>query len=90
MSMDVGLTRMSTKGQIVIPNDLRSDFDVGEKLFVIKDDNKLIIKKASRLNENLANDLAFSKRTEEAMKRIEKGEGIEMEFDNLIEEMKKW
>ena len=37
--MDVGITKMSTKGQIVIPNDLRNElFSVGEKLIVIKND----------------------------------------------------
>jgi len=34
--MDIGITKMSTKGQIVIPNDLRSEFDIGEKLIVKK------------------------------------------------------
>jgi len=35
-------------------------------------------------------DLEFAKRTEEAYKRHERGESIEMDFDEFIEEMKKW
>ena len=46
--IDVGITKMSTKGQIVIPNDLRSEFNIGEKLLVIRNDDQLIIKKAIR------------------------------------------
>jgi len=88
--MDVGITKMSTKGQIVIPIDLRGEFDIGEKLIVIKDNKKLIIKKASELDKNLAEDLEFAKRTEEALQRIEHGKGTEMEFDDFISEMKKW
>jgi len=88
--MDIGITKMSTKGQIVIPNDLRSEFDIGEKLIVIKNDNKLIIKKASELNKNLAEDMEFAKRTEKALQRIESGKGVKMDFDQFIGEMKKW
>ncbi|MCD6229968.1 MAG: AbrB/MazE/SpoVT family DNA-binding domain-containing protein [Candidatus Diapherotrites archaeon] len=88
--MDVGITKMSTKGQIVIPIDLRGEFDIGEKLVVIKTDKKLIIKKASELDNNLAEDLEFAKRTEEALQRIEHGKGTEMKFDDFISEMKKW
>jgi len=88
--MDVGMTKMSTKGQIVIPNELRDDFKVGEKLFVIKKDGKLIIKKASKLDENLIEDLEFARRTEEAWKSIERGEGIRMDFDDFLKELKKW
>ncbi|MBR9691033.1 AbrB/MazE/SpoVT family DNA-binding domain-containing protein [Candidatus Woesearchaeota archaeon] len=88
--MDIGLTKMSTKGQIVIPNDLRNDFRVGEKLFVIKDDKRLIIKKATELDKSLQEDLEFARRTEESLKRIEQGKGNTLDFDDFIKEMKKW
>ncbi|MCK5333617.1 MAG: AbrB/MazE/SpoVT family DNA-binding domain-containing protein [Candidatus Aenigmarchaeota archaeon] len=88
--MDIGITKMSTKGQIVIPNDLRNEFPVGEKLVVIKMDCRLIIKKASELDKNLAEDLEFAKRTEDSLLRIEHGTGTKMEFDDFISEMKKW
>ena len=35
-------------------------------------------------------DLEFARRTEEAYRRIESGEGVTMEFDDFIKEMKKW
>lgn len=35
-------------------------------------------------------DLIFAKRTEEAFKRYEKGEFIEMDFDEFLKEVKKW
>ena len=89
--MEIGLTKMSTKGQIVIPSEMREDFEVGEKLLVIKDDNRLIIKKASEIDAQLKEDLEFARRTEAAWKRIEQGKGVTtMDFDDFIEEMKKW
>jgi len=88
--MDINITRMSSKGQIVIPKEMRRNFKEGEKIVVIQGGNKLILKKATDFDENLKEDLEFARRTEEAWKRMEKGEFISMEFDEFIEEMKKW
>ena len=35
-------------------------------------------------------NIEFAKRTEDAWKRIEEGHGTRMNFDDFIEEMKKW
>ena len=48
------------------------------------------MKKATDLDKNLKEDLEFAKRTEEAWKRYEKGRFKTMNFDDFIEEMKKW
>lgn len=88
--MDIAITKMSSKGQIVIPAEMRKDIKEGEKLIIIKNDHQLILQKATKLDEKLKEDLEFARRTEEAYKRIEAGEGITMEFDDFIKEMKKW
>lgn len=81
---------MSSKGQVVIPKEMRKHFKEGEKILVIQGGDKLILKKATDLDENLKEDIEFAKRTEEAWKRIEKGKFTSMEFDEFIKEMKKW
>ena len=88
--MEITLTKMSSKGQIVIPSELRKNIKEGETLMIIKNDNQLIIKKATELDKKMKEDLEFAKRTEEAWKRYERGEFIEMEFDEFIEKLKKW
>jgi AbrB family looped-hinge helix DNA binding protein len=88
--MEVALTKMSSKGQIVIPSELRGDIKEGEKLIIIKANHQLIVKKASELDKQLKEDLEFARRTEEAWKRYEKGEFKSMDFDDFIAEMKKW
>ena len=45
---------------------------------------------AKGFHENLEEDLEFARRTEEAFKRYEKGEFIEMDFDEFLKEAKKW
>ncbi len=86
----IDITKMSSKGQVVIPQELRKDIQEGDKLVVIRNKDQIILKKADKFDKNIEEDLEFARRTEEAYKRIEAGEGIEMSFDEFIEEMKKW
>ncbi len=88
--MDVAITKMSSKGQIVIPAEMRADISEGEKLLIIQNDKQLIMKKASDLDKQMVEDIEFARRTEEAWKRIEAGKGIKMDFDDFLKEMKKW
>ena len=88
--MDIALTKMSSKGQVVIPANMRKNIHEGDKLLIIKNKDQIIMKRAKDLDENLKHDLEFAKRTEEALRRIEKGKGIKMNFEEFIEEIKKW
>jgi AbrB family looped-hinge helix DNA binding protein len=87
--MDIAITKMSSKGQIVIPAEMRKDVKEGEKLVIIKNKDQLILKKASEMETKFLDDLEFARRTEEAWKRYDKGEFKEMNFDEFIEELKK-
>ena len=51
--------------------------------------DKIIIK-AEDFDENIEDDLEFARRTEEAWKRHQRGEFIQMEADDFLKEMKKW
>jgi AbrB family looped-hinge helix DNA binding protein len=86
----IEITRMSSKGQVVIPQELRKGFNEGDKIVVIRNDKQIILKKADDFAKNIEEDLEFAKRTEEAYKRIEAGEGVRMDFDDFIKEMEKW
>lgn len=88
--MNIAITKMSSKGQVVIPAEMRKRLNEGDKLLIIDNDKQLILKKATDFNRNLKEDLEFAKRTEEALKRYENGEFIEMEFDDFLKEVEKW
>ena len=81
---------MSSKGQVVIPIGMRSGFNEGDKIILIRSGDKIIFKKASDMDEQFKEDLEFAKRTEEARKRIESGHYISVDSENLEEEMMKW
>lgn len=88
--MEIAITKMSSKGQIVIPSELRDNIKEGEKLIIIKSEHQLILKKASELDKNLKEDLEFAKRTEEAWKRYEQGKFKSMATKDFLKELKKW
>jgi len=88
--VEINITKMSSKGQVVIPQEMRKDMHEGEKLVIIKNKDQIIIKKAKDFDKNLEEDLEFARRTEEAWKRYDKGEFISMDFDDFLKELKKW
>ena len=70
--MDIALTIMSSKGQIVIPSSMRKDFHKREKLIIIKEKGRLILKKVKDLEEDLQDDLILAIRTEDKLKKYKK------------------
>ena len=87
---DISITTMSSKGQIVIPRDMREGLKEGDKLVVIKSGNKFILKSVKDFDENIVDDIRFAERTEEALERYEKGKFKKMSGDEFLEELDKW
>jgi AbrB family looped-hinge helix DNA binding protein len=85
----IGVTRMSSKGQIVIPASMRKNLKVGDDILIVQDDERIILKKSDKLSEQIKEDLDFARRTEEARRQIEAGNYIELDSENL-DEMMKW
>ena len=88
--MEIAITKMSSKGQIVIPSEFRKGIKEGDKLIIIKSEHQLILKKASEMDERLKEDLEFAKRTEEAWKEYEKGGFISQSADDFLKSLEKW
>lgn len=88
--VQIDTTKISSKGQIVIPSSMRGDFKEGDTLLIIKDKSTILLKKADELDERFKEDLKFAKRTEEAYKRHERGEFKKMSSNKFLEELEKW
>ncbi len=88
--VQIDTTKVSSKGQIVIPSSMRGEFKEGDTLLIIKDENTILLKKADDLDEQFKEDLEFARRTEEAYKRHEKGDFKKMSADKFLEELEKW
>lgn len=87
---EISITKMSSKGQIVIPSEMRKGFKEGEKFIIVKIGEEIILINEKYFDEKLKDDLIFAKRTEDAYKKYEKGEFKSMDFDDFLEEIKKW
>ena len=88
--VEMETTRMSSKGQVVIPSSFRKHIKEGDTLLVLKNNDQIILKPASAMDKQLAEDLEFARRTEEAWKEIEEGKGVKMSVDDFLKEMKNW
>jgi AbrB family looped-hinge helix DNA binding protein len=87
---NIGVTKMSSKGQVVIPADMREDFREGEKIIVFRNKKHIMLRKASDVDEKMVEDLEFARRTEEAWQRYDRGEFIEMDYKDFLKELDKW
>jgi len=79
---------MSSKGQIVIPANMRANLKVGDDILIIRDDERIILKKAESLTEQMKEDLEFARRTEEAWKEIDEGKFTEYSTEEFFERLK--
>jgi len=85
---DISIIRMSSKGQVVIPQNMREGINEGDKLIVIKNKDQIIIKRADKLDKNFEEDLEFAKRTEEAWKDMENGRFKKMPPGDFLKEIR--
>ena len=72
--MEIAITKMSSKGQIVIPLEMRKNITEGEKLIIIEKDNQFFLKKATDVSKNFEEDLEFASRTNTILERFEAGD----------------
>ena len=86
----IAVTKMSSKGQVVIPAEMRKGIKEGEQIIIIKAGDQIIMEKVSRLTKKLKEDLIFAKRTEEAWKRYDKGEFTTSSVEDFLKELKTW
>ena len=84
------VTRMSSKGQIVIPVEMREGIGEGDDLLILRDEDRIVLKKADKVSEQMKEDLEFARQTEGAWQAFEKGEFISMDSDDFLKEIKKW
>ena len=87
--MEVAITKISSKGQIVIPSHMRKDIAVGEEFLIIKEGDKLVMKKISELTKQLKEELLFAKRVEKAWKAYEKGKFKSLSANKFLEKLEK-
>lgn len=90
IAMNVAFTKMSSKGQVVIPASMRGDLPEGEKLLIIRDGQRIILKPLSDLEPAVREEIIFAEKTEQALKEYSRGTYTKKNADAFIDEMKTW
>ena len=88
--MDIAITVMSSKGQVVIPASMRSDLPEGEKILIIREGERLILKPLTYIKPALRDDIIFAEKTEKAFEEYSKGTFIRKKAGDFIAEMDSW
>ena len=90
--MEIGTTKLSSKGQIVIPKEMRKDFKEGDNLLILEDSDCIVIKKPHSLKKNFIEDIEFAKRTDALIEEYERNPGKYKSYtgEEFLEEIDKW
>src|SRR3989338_7573481 len=86
--VQIDVSKISSKGQVVIPARLRGRYKEGENIIFIDDGKNLILKKETEMDKSLREDIEFAKRTEQGWKDIEEGRSTNVEFEEFIKKIK--
>ena len=81
------ITKLSTKGQVVIPEEIRVDIEVGTPFTVTKKDDLIILKKVKGLTEKEKNEI---KELNKIWADIDAGKGITQSKQEFLNEMDSW
>lgn len=90
MTISINVSKVSSKGQIVIPKEMRTLFQEGDSVVFIEEDNKVLLKNMKDLEENFKEDLELSKKINEAYSRYDKGEFVSMNKEEFLDELEQW
>ena len=86
--MEFAIAKVSTKGQIVIPNPLRRDIQTGDEFLIVKDGGRLILKNIKDIAKGLKDDLIFAERVEKAWQDYDKNKFITKSKDDFLNELR--
>ena len=81
------ITKLSTKGQVVIPEGVRKGIEVGTPFTVTKKDNLIILKKVEGLTEEEKREM---EELNEIWKDIDEGRCETYSVKEFFKKMKEW
>ena len=81
------ITKLSTKGQVVIPENIRKDLEVGTAFNVFRKNDLVILKKIDDLSDKEKKEM---EELSKIWKDIDEGKGITTTKENFLKEMEMW
>ena len=81
------ITKLSTKGQVVIPEEIRKDLEAGTVFIVSRQNELIILKKVEGLTKK---EMKEMKELDKIWKEIDGGKGTTQKIEDFLNEIKKW
>ena len=81
------ITKLSTKGQVVIPEEIRKDLEAGTVFIVSRQNELIILKKVGGLTKQ---EMKEMKELDKIWKKIDGGKGTTQKIEDFLNEMKEW
>ena len=81
------ITKLSTKGQVVIPESIRNDLEVGTAFNVFRKEDLVILKKIDGLTEEEKKEM---EELNKIWKDIDEGKGVTTSKEEFMKEMNMW
>ena len=88
--MDIGITRLDSGGQIVIPAFMRRGFAEGTRLLIIRDGERFIMRSLDGLEPELKEDVLFADRTERELQGFTAGSFTRKGDADFIRDLESW
>lgn len=94
--MEIEITKLTSKGQVVIPQDMRIEQNLkqGDKLLVISSADKIILEPIKKLKkktvEEIEEDIIDKKIADEFYKKSKKGKTIIQSKKEFLKDLEKW
>jgi bifunctional DNA-binding transcriptional regulator/antitoxin component of YhaV-PrlF toxin-antitoxin module len=81
------ITKLSTKGQVIIPEEYRRNLDVGTAFIVAKKDDLIVLKKLGGLTSKEKKEL---QELNKIWKEIDAGKGKTYSKSEFLKELENW
>jgi bifunctional DNA-binding transcriptional regulator/antitoxin component of YhaV-PrlF toxin-antitoxin module len=81
------ITKLSSKGQIVIPEPIRANMEVGTSFIVSKQGELIILKKIEGLTSE---EIKEAKELDKIWKTVDEGKAVTLSTKDFMEEMGNW
>ena len=88
--MHIAITKRSSKGQVVIPASMRPNLPEGERILIIRDGGRIVLKPLTDLEPALQDDILLAEKTNRAFEEFKKGRFIRKKEGEFIDEISAW
>ena len=81
------ITKLSSKGQVVIPESARKNLEIGTAFTVVRKGDLIILKGIEGLRKE---EIKEMEELDKIWKEVDKGKGVTISKEEFFEEMESW